>query len=110
MYTEGQGVGVERGTVMNGLGDPLTPGWAAVEGGETLGWYDSEVVKRFPAVPSMPISEETAGTILKGLEGGRVPYQWRSTLKGKVERVGPGPTMLNFTYRVHFFISFWLIS
>ena len=32
MYIEGESMsGVERGTVMKGLGDPLTPGWGGVE-------------------------------------------------------------------------------
>lgn len=103
MYTEGNGGfrdGVERGTVMKGVGDPLSPGWASVEGGERLGFGDKEVVERFPSVPSMPVSEETAEGILGTLEGGRVPYEWRGTLKSKIGRIGPGPTMLNFSYQV----------
>lgn len=102
MYTEGDGLfknGVERGTVMKGLGDPLSPGWASVDGGERLGFGDSQVVKRFPGVPSMPVSEETAESILMTLEGGRVPYEWRRTLKSKIGRLGPGPTILNFSYQ-----------
>ncbi|XP_059646533.1 probable glutamate carboxypeptidase AMP1 isoform X2 [Cornus florida] len=101
MYTEGERFrsGVERGTVMRGLGDPLTPGWAGVGDGERLEMEDSEVLMKFPNIPSMPISFETAETILRSLEGARVPYEWRGTLKSKVRRVGPGPTMLNFTYQ-----------
>ncbi|GFZ09286.1 peptidase M28 family protein [Actinidia rufa] len=102
LYTEvaeGFGDGVERGTVMRGLGDPLSPGWAGAEGGERLGLEDSDVVRRFPKIPSMPISADAAEGILRSLEGARVPYEWRDTLKAKVGRVGPGPTMLNFTYQ-----------
>lgn len=104
MYTEAtaqfNGGGVERGTVMGGLGDPLTPGWAGVEGGERLGLEDSDVLRRFPKIPSMPLSVDTAEIILRSLEGTRVPYEWRGTLKSEVGSVGPGPTLLNFTYQV----------
>ncbi|CAK9137895.1 unnamed protein product [Ilex paraguariensis] len=101
MYTEGDSFreGVERGTVMGGLGDPLSPGWAGVENGERLGVEEDQVIQRFPKIPSMPISAERAETILSSLEGARVPSQWLGTLKTKVQRVGPGPTMLNFTYQ-----------
>ncbi|KAF5940476.1 hypothetical protein HYC85_021643 [Camellia sinensis] len=108
MYAETEGFsgGVERGTVMKGLGDPLTPGWASSSvdvdvdvDGERLGLDDNEVVSRFPKIPSMPISADSAETILRSLEGARVPYEWRANLKSKVARAGPGPTMLNFTYQ-----------
>ncbi|XAR69859.1 Glutamate carboxypeptidase [Bertholletia excelsa] len=100
MYTETNGFaeGVERGTVMKGLGDPLTPGWAGVDQGESLGLDDSEIVNRFPKIPSMPISAAAAEGILRYLEGARVPNDWRDTLKSRVSRVGPGPLTLNFTY------------
>ncbi|MCL7032661.1 hypothetical protein MKW94_020687 [Papaver nudicaule] len=107
MYTEGGdgkrttsrfNGGVERGTVMKGLGDPLSPGWAGIEGGEKLGVKDNEVIKRFPKIPSMPISVENAEMILEGLEGPKVPDEWKVTLKSKAGRVGPGPTLVNFTY------------
>ncbi|CAJ1880867.1 unnamed protein product [Sphenostylis stenocarpa] len=92
--------GFERGHVMRGgIGDPLTPGWAGVEGGETLGLEDSEVLKRFPKIPSMPLSAEVADTILSSLGGVPVPHEWRGTLRSKVRHVGPGPTILNFTYQ-----------
>ncbi|KAI3520420.1 hypothetical protein L1887_09835 [Cichorium endivia] len=108
MYTENNdrartyhGGGVERGTVLDGVGDPLTPGWAATDGDvERLGVEDSEVLKRFPMVASMPISAETAELILGSLEGARVPHLWRDgDLLGNLNRVGPGPTFLNFTYQ-----------
>lgn len=110
MYTEGDlENGVERGTVMNGMGDPLTPGWGSVEDGERLGFEDGEVLKRFPGVPSMPVSEEIAERIMRTLEGGRVPEEWKGTLKSYVRGIGPGPTMLNFTYQVCF-SSVWSLD
>ncbi|XP_042000026.1 probable glutamate carboxypeptidase AMP1 isoform X2 [Salvia splendens] len=100
MFTEG-GVreGVERGTVMRGVGDPLSPGWA---GGERLGVDDPRVAGRFPAIPSMPVSESAAEGILATLDRERMPSEWRESFQSGERRfwgVGPGPTMLNFTYK-----------
>ncbi|GAA0168860.1 metalloprotease [Lithospermum erythrorhizon] len=98
MYTEGN-IGVERGTVMKGVGDPLSPGWGAVEGGEKLELDDEQVLERFTKVPSMPVSVEVAQTILRSLGGCVVPFEWRESLRSfGVGFVGPGPTVLNFTY------------
>ncbi|RDX96874.1 putative glutamate carboxypeptidase AMP1, partial [Mucuna pruriens] len=93
--------GFERGHVMRGgIGDPLSPGWGGVDGGESLGLEDSEVLKRFPKIPSMPLSAEVAETILASLRGAPLPFHWRATLNSsKVSNVGPGPTILNFTYQ-----------
>ncbi|KAK6942494.1 Peptidase M28 [Dillenia turbinata] len=102
MYTDGDGNwvnGVERGTVMMGIGDPLSPAWTDVLGGERLEVGDNEVLKRFPRIPSMPISAEIAGTIFRTLEGAPLPPKWKDTLGANVSGVGPGPTMANFTYQ-----------
>ncbi|XP_062167144.1 probable glutamate carboxypeptidase AMP1 isoform X2 [Alnus glutinosa] len=96
LYTEGDMFkkGFERGTVMSGVGDPLSPGWAGVDGGERLHSEDSEVLKRFPRIPSMPLSAEAAEFILGSLGGAQSPPGWPTGVG-----VGPGPTMLNFTYQ-----------
>ncbi|XP_015898877.3 probable glutamate carboxypeptidase AMP1 isoform X1 [Ziziphus jujuba] len=104
LYAEGERFrkGFERGTVMKGLGDPLSPGWAGVDGAESLELEDSEVLKRFPKIPSMPLSFEAAEIILGSLAGAPVPNEWRDTaplLQSKVGGVGPGPTTVNFTYQ-----------
>ena len=91
---------------MDGMGDPLTPGWASVADAERLGFDDPDLVKRFPAVPSMPVSSETAEEIMRTLEGGRVPEEWKGSLKSFVKGIGPGPTKLNFTYKVCY-VCFW---
>lgn len=96
LYTEGEEVkGFERGTVMSGVGDPLSPGWAAVDDGESLEMEDARVLKRFPKIPSMPLSVRAARLILDSLGGAPPPEKWRVDLRG----VGPGPTTLNFTYQ-----------
>ncbi|XP_004494296.1 probable glutamate carboxypeptidase AMP1 isoform X2 [Cicer arietinum] len=91
--------GFERGHVMKGVGDPLSPGWgSSVDGSERLSLEDNEVLKRFPKIPSMPLSAEVADTVLSSLGGSPVPLDWRDAFNSKVTHVGPGPTMLNFTY------------
>lgn len=100
LYADGDTFnGVERGTVMRGLGDPLTPGWGGVKGGEKLGVDDVEVMDRFPGIPSLPISVGNAEIILKSLEGGMMPNEWRDSLFTKFGFVGVGPTLVNFTYK-----------
>ncbi|XP_065855360.1 probable glutamate carboxypeptidase AMP1 isoform X1 [Euphorbia lathyris] len=95
----GEEGGVERGTVMRGVGDPLSPGWAAKEGGERLGMKDNEVLNKFPKIPSLPLSFQNAGVILRSLTGPKAPLEWRNSGGYSVGRVGPGPIMVNFTYR-----------
>ncbi|KAL9230833.1 hypothetical protein vseg_006131 [Gypsophila vaccaria] len=101
--TEAAEKGVERGTVMKGVGDPLTPGWGSVEGGERLRRGDKEVVDRFPRIPSMPVSLQTALAILGTLHGPQLPSLWRgpnpTTNVGVFKGVGPGPALLNFSYQ-----------
>ncbi|KAL5741977.1 hypothetical protein ACOSP7_028709 [Xanthoceras sorbifolium] len=102
LYAEGDRLrdgGVERGTVMRGIGDPLTPGWAGVEGGETLDLEDNQVLKRFPKIPSLPLSLENALTILGSLGGDFVPQFWNDSSWVNGLRVGPGPTIVNLTYQ-----------
>ncbi|RWW17055.1 hypothetical protein GW17_00019032 [Ensete ventricosum] len=100
--------GVERGTVLlGGVGDPLTPGWAAPHtaavdgGGERLGADDEEVRRRFPKIPSMPVAEVVAMEILRTLGGPPMPRGWGEGLPSAAKSgVGPGPTLVNFTYQV----------
>ncbi|KAH9674171.1 putative glutamate carboxypeptidase AMP1 [Citrus sinensis] len=94
-----RGGGVERGTVMRGVGDPLSPGWAGVEGGESLDLEDSEVSKRFPKIPSLPLSFENAQIILGSLWGGFVTQFLNDLGRVNGGRVGPGPTMVNLTFQ-----------
>ncbi|KAM3278692.1 hypothetical protein ACQJBY_046145 [Aegilops geniculata] len=94
--------GVERGTVLlGGPGDPLTPGWAAADGAERLGFDHEAVRRRFPTIPSMPVSADTASAIVRSLGGPALPPEWRAGLglEGHAGGVGPGPTLVNFTYQ-----------
>jgi N-acetylated-alpha-linked acidic dipeptidase len=101
--------GVERGTViLGGPGDPLTPGWAATDGAQRLGFDHEAVKRRFPSIPSMPVSAETASAIVRTLGGPPLPPEWRAGLGlgDDVGGVGPGPTLVNFTYQVHIHAAF----
>jgi len=93
--------GVERGVVLlGGPGDPLTPGWAATGGAERLGFDDEAVKRRFPKIPSVPVSAETALAIIRSLGGPSIPAEWQAGLGVDAGGVGPGPTLVNFTYQV----------
>ena len=66
-----------------------------------MGLEDSEVVKRFPKIPSLPLAAESGEAILRSLGGVEVPLEWKASLGNlRVTHVGPGPTVLNFTYEV----------
>ncbi|KAJ4811317.1 Transferrin receptor protein 2 [Rhynchospora pubera] len=97
--------GVERGTViLGGPGDPLTPGWGAI--GSVTGSGDverlelaaEEVRRRFPTIPSMPVAAVTAAEILRTIGGAPLPPEWKEGLVETGAGVGPGPTLVNFTY------------
>ncbi|CAN6281057.1 unnamed protein product [Urochloa humidicola] len=91
---------VERGVVLlGGPGDPLTPGWAATGGAERLGFDDEAVKRRFPKIPSMPVSAKTAEEIIRSLGGPAIPAYWQDGLGVDAGGVGPGPTLVNFTYQ-----------
>ncbi|XP_010555869.1 PREDICTED: probable glutamate carboxypeptidase 2 [Tarenaya hassleriana] len=102
LYAENDGGGfggVERGTVMRGIGDPVSPGFAGVGGGERLGLEDNRVVKRFPKIPSLPLSLRKAEAILASLGGAAAPEEWRNSGRvGSRQRIGPGATAVNMTY------------
>ncbi|MBA0846577.1 hypothetical protein Goshw_004089 [Gossypium schwendimanii] len=93
------GSGVERGTVMEGVGDPLTPGWGADEDGERLKLEDKKVLERFPGIPSLPLPFESAQLILDSLEGPLAPQEWRDSGRSNLSHVGSGLVMVNFTYQ-----------
>ncbi len=57
--------GVQRGTLNRIAGDPLTPGWAAVDGADRLELDEADL----PKIPVHPISAESAKKILELLDG-----------------------------------------
>ncbi|CAM6090069.1 unnamed protein product [Calypogeia fissa] len=86
--------GVQRGSVFQGIGDPLTPGWASTPGAEQIVLKDANL----PRIPSLPISGRDAERILRGLGGPRAPLEWRGGLHPDCYTIGRGPARLNLTY------------
>ncbi|KAE8791444.1 putative glutamate carboxypeptidase 2 [Hordeum vulgare] len=74
--------GVERDTVLlGGPGGPLTPGWAAADGAERLGFDHEAVRRRFPTIPSMSVSADTAAAIVRSLGGPALPRAGRPSAR-----------------------------
>ncbi|KAF4323142.1 hypothetical protein BBO99_00002702 [Phytophthora kernoviae] len=58
-------------------GDPLTPGWASVQGAEYLKYED---VDSIPHIPALPLSYEQADIILRSMGGQKAPTAWQGGL------------------------------
>jgi N-acetylated-alpha-linked acidic dipeptidase len=78
--------GVQRGSVFNGTGDPLTPGYASVAGAPRIPLAQSGV----PKIPVVPISGANAQIILQDVRGGAIPSNWQGGLPLRYH-IGAGP-------------------
>ena len=78
--------GVQRGSVMNGAGDPATPGYASTGTAPRI----AEARMDIPRIPVVPISYGNAGELLDELRGRGVPQGWQGGLPFRYH-VGPGP-------------------
>jgi N-acetylated-alpha-linked acidic dipeptidase len=78
--------GVQRGSVMNGAGDPATPGYPSVPMAPRLSPDSMDL----PRIPVVPISYANASELLEGLRGRDVPDTWQGGLPFRYH-VGPGP-------------------
>jgi N-acetylated-alpha-linked acidic dipeptidase len=78
--------GVQRGSVMNGAGDPSTPGYASVAGAPRIP-LDSMPV---PRIPVLPLSYGNATELLRDLRGASIPQSWQGGLAFRYH-IGPGP-------------------
>ena len=70
----------QRGAVVYDFmvpGDPLTPGWASVEGARRIAPSESQVL---PKIPMVPLSAADAGEILRRLAGPAVSRNWQGAL------------------------------
>jgi len=72
-------------------GDPLTPGWASVEGARRI---DVEDARSVPKVMAVPLSYRDARPLLEALTGPVAPAGWQGALPFTY-RVGPGPTTVH---------------
>lgn len=78
--------GVQRGSVLNGTGDPSTPGWPSTRGARRIP-RDSMLVPRIPVVP---IGYANAAELLRDLRGAPVTQGWQGGLPFRYH-AGPGP-------------------
>jgi N-acetylated-alpha-linked acidic dipeptidase len=81
--------GVQRGSVFNGQGDPLTPGYASTPGAPRLKPEETAL----PKIPVVPISAANAQSILGGVRGTDIPRNWQGGMALRYH-VGPGPVKL----------------
>jgi N-acetylated-alpha-linked acidic dipeptidase len=80
--------GVQRGSVMNGAGDPTTPGYASKRGAPRIS-IDSLPV---PRIPVLPLSYGNAIELLRDVRGTDIPASWQGGLPFRYH-VGPGPVV-----------------
>jgi N-acetylated-alpha-linked acidic dipeptidase len=78
--------GVQRGSVVNGMGDPSTPGWPSTPDARRL----TEAEMSVPRIPVVPISYGNAARLLEGVRGAAVPQTWQGGLPFRYH-AGPGP-------------------
>ncbi|GMS92343.1 hypothetical protein PENTCL1PPCAC_14518, partial [Pristionchus entomophagus] len=82
--------GVQRGTIMKGHGDPLTPLYPAKPGA-----FKSKTIDEIkedgivPSIHALPISYTTAYEILSRMAGHTVPNDWQGNVN-VTYRLGPG--------------------
>jgi N-acetylated-alpha-linked acidic dipeptidase len=95
VYPEGPmrpNTGVQRGSVFNGQGDPLTPGYASVPGAPRVPLAQTAV----PRIPVVPISAQNAELLMRDLRGTDIPAGWQGGLPLRYH-VGPGPARVKMT-------------
>ena len=78
--------GVQRGSVMNGNGDPSTPGWPSRADARRLPPEEMAV----PRIPVVPMAYGDAAELLRGIRGADVPQDRQGGLPFRYH-VGPGP-------------------
>ena len=78
--------GIQRGSMMNGNGDPTTLSWSSLEGARRV----PEDSLDLPKIPIIPMSYGNARRILEPLAGPSVPQSWQGALPFRYH-VGPGP-------------------
>lgn len=83
---------IQRGAISYDFivpGDPLTPGWASVDGARRIPVSEARSV---PTIIAVPLSARDAEPILRALQGPVAPAGWQGALPFTY-RVGPGATV-----------------
>jgi N-acetylated-alpha-linked acidic dipeptidase len=78
--------GVQRGSVMNGAGDPSTPGYPSKAGAPRIPLDRMPV----PRIPVLPLSYGNAVELLRDVRGKDIPQSWQGGLAFRYH-AGPGP-------------------
>ena len=78
--------GVQRGSVYNGTGDPLTPGYASKPGAPRLRPDQTDL----PKIPVVPISSANATLLMQQMRGTVIPSSWQGGM-GLRYHIGAGP-------------------
>ena len=78
--------GVQRGSVMNGAGDPSTPGYPSRADAPRI----PEAALPVPRIPVLPLSYGNAVELLRDVRGAGIPRGWQGGLAFRYH-VGPGP-------------------
>src|SRR5688500_9761431 len=80
--------GLQRGSVMNAVGDPATPGWPSTRGQRRVPRDSMQV----PRIPVVAIGYGAATELLRGLRGADIPQSWQGGLPFRYH-AGPGPVV-----------------
>jgi N-acetylated-alpha-linked acidic dipeptidase len=89
VYPEGPmrpAAGVQRGSVLNGDGDPSTPSYPSTGSAPRLAESKMEI----PHIPVVPMSYSNASELLRGVRGSPAPQNWQGGLPFHYH-AGPGP-------------------
>jgi N-acetylated-alpha-linked acidic dipeptidase len=89
VYPEGPmrpAAGVQRGSVLNGDGDPSTPSYPSNANAPRLAENKMEI----PHIPVVPMSYGNAAELLRGVRGSPAPQNWQGGLPFRYH-AGPGP-------------------
>ena len=88
-------------------GDPLTPGWASVDGARRITIPEARSV---PTVIAVPLSWRDAKPLLEALRGPVAPASWQGALPFTY-RVGPGPATIRVNVAMDDSIrSIWVVE
>ncbi len=90
---------IQRGAISYDFivpGDPLTPGWASVDGARRIAEAESPAV---PKIIAVPLSYRDAKPLLEALGGPETPAGWRGALP-MAYRAGPGPAIVRVEVRM----------
>ncbi|KAK7245470.1 hypothetical protein RIF29_40316 [Crotalaria pallida] len=91
--------GVQVGSVYGAKGDPTTPGWASSGECERLSEDEVEKEGNVPLIPSLPVSGADGEKIMRSIGGPIAEDDWQGSKDAPTYRVGPGPAILNLTYK-----------